>query len=432
MTRTLDRPLPSIVLDPDAYAGRPVRPVIAISGRRPVLEWDDPALVWDDPMLEWDEDVVPGFVDATCSLQGAETECGNPDDHFDFDTGHAVIQLDNRGGEWSRYNTDGTQSVYGPGYELAIWAADTDGATSWIFRGVITRWDDTADTVTVEAFDGFATLAQPIGTYTPGAAGQSVNTRIAAIMAAAGRTAMPARLDTPVAGDVTLTAQSTDAAPLEEMQAVASSDAGALICDADGAIVYYRRNWRTIGRQDQTTIPVVSDNVCTGPLVVWDAVLSTNDDGLANTVIFENVAKLHAVAPAGAAPAGVVFTETDHQWTTQIEGDTVAAIVQGAHSDPRVNVDEFSVYLFAPGAFYTAAGWRLLDVCRFIHDNHATDGTIRLDINTLITSIAHDITADGWVMTVKTSKAMAANGALVWNPAGDPYVWDTPNAVWGY
>jgi hypothetical protein len=154
---------------------------------------------------------------------------------------------------------------------------------------------------------------------------------------------------------------------------------------------------------------------------------------LAQTVIFENVAKLRAVAPAGGAITGTVFTETGHQWTTQIEGDTVASIVQGAHSDPRVNVEEFTIHLFAAGTLYTAARWRLLDLLRFVHDNHATAGElIRLDVNTLVSTIAHDVTPDDWVMTVRTSKAVSSNALLVWNPAADAYVWDTANAVWGY
>jgi hypothetical protein len=433
MTRVADRPLPPIVLDTDAFAGRPVRPVIAVQTRRPVAEWDDPALEWDtDPMLEWDMDQVPGFLDATCDMQGAEWVTGNPDDHWNFDTSQAVVQLSNVSGRWSRFDTNGKQSYNGPGLELAIWTIDQDGQTCWQFRGTITRYDDTTDTVTLEAFDAFAPLAQPIGTYTPGAAGQTAATRLAAVMAAAGRSALPARFATPTAGDVTLTAQATTAAPLEEMQSVASSDAGVLFTDADGALVYLRRNWRTIGRTDQTVIPVASDNVCTTDFVVWDAVLSNNDDGLANTVIFENVAHLRAVAPAGVPITGVVFTETDHQWTTQAEGDTIAAIVQGAHNDPRVNVEEFAVHLFAPGTYYTAARWRLLDTLRFLHDNHAVDGTIRLDVNTLVSTISHDVTADAWVMTVGTSKAMSSTGVLVWNPAADAYVWDTAGAVWGF
>jgi hypothetical protein len=382
------------------------------------------------PTLVWDMDTAPGYTDATCDLQGAEVETGNPDDHWNFEPGHAVVQLSNLSGRWSRFDTAGNQTIYGPGRELAIWALDKDGVESWLFDGVITRYDDTGDSVVIEAWDALATLAQPIGTYTPGVAGQTPGPRIGAIMAAAGRATLLARL---APGAVTLTAQQTTDAPLEEAQQVASSDGGVLFCDADGAVVYMARNWRA-GRTDQTELPVASDNVCSVPVVVWDAILSNNDTGLAQTVIFENVAKLRAVAPAGGPITGVVFTETDHQWTTQTEGDTVAAVVYAAHSDATVNVEEFGLYLFdtTQPAMYTAARWRLLDVLRFIHDNHAQGGTIRLDVNTLVSTIEHDITADTWLMTCRTSKASNANLQRVWNPVGDPYWWDAVNAVWGY
>jgi hypothetical protein len=45
--RTTDRPTPPIVLDPHAFATRPVRPVIALAGLQEVAVWDDPALVYD-------------------------------------------------------------------------------------------------------------------------------------------------------------------------------------------------------------------------------------------------------------------------------------------------------------------------------------------------------------------------------------------------
>lgn len=383
-------------------------------------------------LLEWDMDDVPGFVDATCDVHGLTTDAGNPDEHMDFDVGHAVVQLDNTSGDWSRYTLNGTQALHGPGFELAIWALELDGSSWWMFRGVISRWDESLDgTVTVEAFDAFATLAQPIGTYLPGVGGQAPGPRLAAIMATAGRATMPTRFDT---GDVTLTAQSTEAAPLEEMQSVASSDGGALFPDADGAVVFMRRNYRN-GRGDQVVFPVASDNVCTAPIEVWDAILSTNDDGLANTVIFENVAKLRALAPAGSPITGSVWTETDHQWTTQLEGDTIAAIVYGANNDPRVNIDEFLLYLFDPQQpeLFHAVEWRLLDMLRFIHDTRAVGGGFnRLDVNTLVTSISHDVTPNQWIMTIGTAKAQSPNAVLVWNPPGDVYAWNSANAVWGY
>jgi hypothetical protein len=241
--RAADRPLPSVVLDPVPMFDRwPYRPVVAIQGRRPVLEWDDPTLEWDAPGLEWDEDTVPGFTDATCTMQGVETEQGPPDAAGNFPAGRAAVQLDNRGGAWSRYNADGTAAAYGPGLELAVWAVEqATGIAWWLFRGTVTRWDDLGDTVEVEAFDAFTRLAQPVGTYTAGANGNTVPQRLEAITLIAGAADLARTFDT---GDVTLTAQPTDNAPLEELQTVVASDGGALFCDADGTLRSTRRTWR--------------------------------------------------------------------------------------------------------------------------------------------------------------------------------------------
>jgi hypothetical protein len=409
-----------------------LRPVVAIAGRRAVAEWDDPDLEWDtDPMLEWDQDLVDAFVDATCTTQGVETDVGSPDDHGLFPAGTAIVQLDNSAGLWSQYSSDGSLVGRGPGHEIAIWARYRDGQEFWIFRGTISRWDDLGDTVEVEAFDSFAQLAQPIGTYTPGTNGQTPGPRQTAILAAAGKASLPNNF---AAGDVTLTAQATDLAPLEEMQVVAGSDGGALFVDADGTLRSVRRNWRN-GRADQTEIPVVAGNVCTADTVVWDAVLSTSDDSVADTVILENVAGLRAQSPVGAI-GHFVYTETDQQWATQVEGDSLAAFLWSAQQGARVDVDGFDLYLYDPDQpqVYTAVEWRLFDLLRYLHNYKAADGlTARLDMNVIVTAIAHSIVPYGnWVMSVATSKAVGSNGMLFWNPEGDPYVWDTVGAVWGY
>jgi len=434
--RVADRPLPPVVLHTDpALEVWPIRPVVAVAGARPVEVWDDPAAVWDNTAgleLEWDADIVPGFTDATCDLQGLETDTGHPDEHGNIAAGVATLQLDNRHGAWSRYNADGSLAGRGPGYELAVWALERDtGVTDPMFRGTISRWDDLGDTVEVEAFDSFSDLAQPIGTFTPGVAGQNPAARLDAIVAAAGKGSLVRSF---AAGAVTLTAQQTTAAPLEEMQTVVASDGGVLFADADGTLRSLARTWRG-GRTDQTEIPTVSANVCTADTVAWDAVLSTNDASAADTIVLENIAKLRAQSPAG--PIGRrVITDTGQQWTTQLEGDTLAAALVAALAGARVRVESFDLYLTAPGDpdRYRAARWRLFDLLRWLHDYRAADGTLaRLDVNTLIVTITHNITpGEAWVMTVETTPAVGSNAIIVWNPAGDPYAWDTAGIVWGY
>ena len=432
MTRTLDRPVPPYALHHhptlDALT---VRPVILIEGPRTVAEWDDtPLEEWDNPLLEWDMDLVPGYLDATCDYQAVETAAGPPDDRGIFPASQATIQLANPTGTWSRFNTDGSPTAYGPGTKLIVLAHYNTPGTDWyVFRGTVTGWSDLGDHVEIEAHDAFADLAQPIGTYTPGVNGDTTVTRLNAIVAAAGRTGIPVAF---AAGDVVLTAQATTQSPVDEMRTVSASDGGELFTDADGTVVYYRRTWRA-GRTDQTLFPVISDNVCTADIRAWDTVLSTSDATVADTVILENVAKLHSQSPAGAI-GRFILTATGLQYTTLTEGDTLASFMWTNQQTARVEVAEFDLYLHDPNQpdLYRAVEWRLFDKARFIHDYTAADGVARLDVNMLVSGIGHQITPDGWIMSVATGKANSFNQNNVWNPPGDPYVWDTVNTVWGY
>lgn len=430
--RVADRPLPPIALDPvPTLAGWPVRPVLAIAGRRPVLAYDTPGLEYDMPGAdgldnEYDEDLVPGFVDATCTWFGLDTSAGEPDDHGNIAAGSLVAQLDNKSGAWSQWNVDGTPSAYGPGGEVLLWAHDASG-DDWIFAGVVARWDERGDdTVELEAFDPFSDLAGPIGTYQPGAAGDLPGARIQSILNAAGRGGIRRRLE---AGAVTLTAQSTTAAPLEEAQVVAGSDGGVLYTDADGTVVYTGRTWRN-GRSDQTVVPVISGNVCTAELVVWDPVISTNDTGLADTVVLENVAKLRAQSPAGAL-GRLVYTDSG-QWTTQLEGDALATQLASMQTRARLSLDSFDVYVLDPRqpAAAAATAWRLFDVVRFVHDAKVAGGVQRVDVALLLVSLAHAITPDGWTITAQTSRVTTFYLSQYWDTAG--VYWDASGVVWGF
>jgi len=398
--RVDDRPLPNVTLDAvPMLAGWPVRPVIAIDSGQALAEWDStPAAKWDTPGTVWDG----GFIDATCAFTGMEIEHGEPDTANLFPSSRCVVQLDNADGAWSTLNADGTINRYGPGTALAVWAHNATGDW-WLFNGFVARYDQRADdTIEIEAFDALSDLAQPVGTYTPGTNGQLAGARLTAILTAAGETTMPTRFATGIAA---LTAQETDAAPIEEMQAVALSDGGLIFVDVDGAVMFIDRTW-TAGRADQVTVPITSDNVCTAPVIVWDAVISTNDDNLADRVILENVAGL--VATAGAA-SGYTIALTDQQWTTQTEGDILAALYLDQQEPRQMSIEEFSLYLNDPNQpdIWAAVDWRRVDHLRFLHDQRVIGGTVRVDVTTVLDGIIHQVTPEGWTMIVSTAKARA-------------------------
>lgn len=434
--RVADRAVPDVVLDDggtNTWTKRwPIRPVIAITQSVPYA-WDDGVSVWDSPdLLLWDVDLITeDWIDATCDLIGMEVTIGNPDDRLQFDSGQLVITLDNRTGKWSQYNIDGSPSAHGPGDLISVWA--TDGTDEWwMFSGRIARWDELSDNVVeIEAFDAFADLAQTVGTYTPGVAGEHTTTRLESILSLSGLSALP---HTFAAGVVALTQQPTDQAPLEEMQVVVSSDGGLIYTDSDGKVITYDRTWRA-GRSDQTNVPVFSFNECSTPIVVWDAVLSTNDIGLADTVILENLAKLQARKAQSPGQRGqFVLTDTQQQWTTQVEGDTLAAFLLTQQQRARLRVEQFDLYLLDPDQpdLWRAIDWRLFDRLRFIHNVKAANGSQQLDLNMLVLSISHSVTAENWVMSVQCSRSFSYVAPVVWNT--ELYTWNDTNplAVWSY
>jgi hypothetical protein len=398
--------------------------------------WDDEDVnvVWDaaGDVYVWDDPATgAGFTDAVCDFVAVELEAGNPDELGLFASARAVVTLDNRSGEWSIYDESGRLVYFAPGRRLQV-GADIAGVWWWLFAGVIDRWDVNADdTVTVEAHDRFGLLAQGIGTFTPGVAGQRPRERIGAIRAAAGDTG-PYRADP---GDVTLTVQATERAPLEEAQTVALSDGGALYVDADGALEYRDRLWPR-GRADQTVVPLFSDNVCdAGAVVVANCELSTSDDHLATSVHLVNVAGTVADAattdPLWAdRPYPLTHPEPD-QWTTAGEGQAVANHLINLYGTPAVGIARFELHLTDPRADTWTVGIdrRLGDRVDFMHDFLAAGGGVgTFNVTAIVTTITHQIDPESWVVGIGTGPAIAATPVQRWDRTA--WTWDDPLAEW--
>lgn len=432
--RTADRPLPPVVLDPVPTIARwPVRPVIAVEQRQ------ESQYVWDD-QSQWDRgnvwDVGPSFphyVDATCSWTGLTLEHGAPDEHGNIPAARLVVQLDNADGRWSAWQADGSPAFTGAGQLAHLWAHNTTGDW-WLFSGRIARWDQRADdTVELEAFDVFSDLAPPVGTFTPGATNDLPGTRAAAIVAAvpAGPIAIPTRFD---AGVNRLTAQPTEQSPLEELQTVVGSDAGLVFVDADGTVVSYGRNWRG-GRPDQTAVPTITDNVCNVPIVVWDPLISSTDEHLADVVTLENVAGLKATATVTTPVGRYTVAYNAQQWTTQAEGNATAQAILTGQSRARLQLDAAALYLLDPSHpdLWRAVDWRRFDRLSFVHEQAVIGGVpAQINVGVVVMSLAHDITPDGWVLTFSTTRAVTYVAPVLWDLT--PYGWDDPNtlAVWTY
>jgi hypothetical protein len=428
--RVADRPLPPITLDPGACVTWPRRPVIALESRGEAPYQYDAGWQWDDPTLIWDAaTVAPAFVDATCDFTGCDIDYGPPDEHGQFPAGRCAVTLDNRSGRWAAYNADGSPTKYGAGGRIAVWWTDRASGNWWAFYGRIATYDEhTGDVIELEAFDPFEDLAQPIGSFTPGAAGDHPGTRLAAIVTAAGATVRTAF----ATGTVALTVQATDQAPLEEMQTVTGSDGGVLYGDVDGTVVSTARTWRA-GRSDQTVFPMIATNVCTAPIVLWDPVIATSDTHLAGKVILENVAGLKATATRSTDPH-YVLAEVDQQWTSQAEGNQLAADLAAQLFPTRLQLASADLYPLDPKqpAVIAVTDWRLLDRVRILHDARTPTGLARVDVEALLLELHHAFTADTWVTSIATTRALTYIAAQLWDQT--PFTWDdpAPSAVWGY
>lgn len=398
---------------------------------------DDDAVVWDAPddAYVWDAPFIDqGFTDAVCDFQSVVIEAGAPDDLGIFQSAHALIALANPTGEYSEYTADGRLVYWSPGRRVQILGA-VDGELWWLFAGRVTRWDLQANgDVVVEAFDGFSLLNQEVGgEWIPGVAGESPAQRITRIAAARG---YPDRLRLD-AGDVTLAAPPTTRTPLVEIETVALSDGGAVVVDADGTLLYRDRTWPR-GRPDQVTVRVFSDNVCAAPVIVWDLVLTANDDALATVVRLVNTAGDVAESrlPGGLFGLDYVLAHPDPDlWQSATDGRQLAGVLLAQRSTPSVGVESFTLHLGDPQQDLWRPGidLRLGDRIRFVHEFPAAGGgTATLDVYLVVTTITHEINPDEWVMTVGTTRTVDHTPVEQWDRTR--YVWDDPDpgAVWRY
>ena len=376
--------------------------------------YDDYQAIYDDPLVQYTYDDGQSWpydrMELFCRFHGVRIESGTVDAEGSFDAGHVEMTLDNRDGELSQYDALGRLVDFAPGSALDIWA-ELDGADWWLFSGRVTAWRERADgTIEVEAFDVFADLNRHVGgEWDPGDYGDLPGERMTKIVAAAGYTG-PTRFDV---GDVTLHSYVTDASPLEELAAVALSDGGFLVVDADGTIVYVDRDW-IAGRDDQTDVPTMSDNYCDAPLIVWDPDVTTDDDVLVNIVQLRNVADVVAERRDNASvyrhgPRALPSPHSDDQWMTIAEGEALADYLIARRSDHYLRVESFALYLHDARVDLWAVGIdrRLGDLVTWIHEQPAVDGAALIVLVVAVQQITHEITPETWVTTLATTRTIS-------------------------
>lgn len=448
MVRVNDQPVPAVTLDahdlPWWWQGHG-QLVVALE-RLPqaayVWDDDDPDVTWDDttPERVWDAPFIgSGFTDVWCDLVQLELVTGEPDDAESYRTPYARLVVRDPGdGRYRARTVDGRLVYWSVGKRLAVWWHDETGADHWLFSGQIATWRDELLTpdVTIEAYGSLGTLAQPLGReWTAGVAGQLLRQRATAILAA-GQYTGPLRSDL---GDATLRlAEVSDTPPLDELRRAARSDGGIVYADADDTVVVRDRRWRQ-GRSDQTTVPLLTANVCdAGAVIGWDVTAADLDVRLASVVSIANNATptpLVATATNPGVPGGLIFTHpTSDLWTTQAEGNALAAHMAANRADARLAVGTFDVYLHDIRFDYWHATLerRLGDRVRFVHeDRFAAPGDVSLyDVTLVVTTLRHTITRDSWVASLATTPAVAYTLVELWDQTQLTYDDPSPLAVW--
>lgn len=410
--RTWDRALPAVTIVPLSAAGNvaswPIRPVIALQNNAGV------------------------FIDVTCYWSQMTVETGTVDRNGNSPAGRADVTLFDPTSALSHYTALLQLNDWKPGNELVIWA--TNGVWSNVlFRGRLARFDRlNASTIVLEAYDGTKDLATPIATpYTAGVTGDTIAARLLAVRAKTLYTD-PYRFDV---GTVTVSAQPSDAQPIDEMRAVVQSDGGVVFVDVDGTLRYYDRRWRG-GRTDQATIPIVSPTVCARS-VVWDLETTTNDVGQADVATFTNVAGLVATAQRVTPPAlrDLIVGQTKQQWISQSDGDQLAAYTQRtAPVAGALAVRGFRLYALdpaQPAIAQLATDIRLFD--RVDVELEQPVAPLLLSVPALVTGVVHDVAPEsGWLTTVNTVRAVPYLRSVLWDDT-PVKLWDeTPLNYWSY
>jgi hypothetical protein len=408
----------------------------------PDVTWDDatPARVWDAPFIG------SGFTDAFCDYTGVQITHGEPDEHELYRSGECVLTVVDPGdGRYRARTADGRLVYFAAGREVQVYAIDPGGVAWWLFRGRISTWHDPMDNtgqVVITAQTGSAELAQDPGRdWQVGAATDQPSVRAGKVLTQWSYT-RPSRFDL---GDVTLAVPAVAKdSPWEVLQRAYWSDGGIVYSDADDTLVGRDRRWRN-GRSDQPAPPrLFTDNVCDvyGAVGISDFTGADEDDWLAGQVLLQNAATPTPLVATATIPPGSTlsaaqrFTHPDTDlWQTQAAGDTLAAFILAARSQPRLAVGNATVALHDPRT--TDTDWlamidlRLGDRVSVWHQDTFAEGVptdVFLDV--VVQTIRHDITPEAWSTSFESSPAVGYTQLELWDRTRFP--WDDPDplAVW--
>jgi hypothetical protein len=375
--------------------------------------------VWD--LGRWDEFAWgPGveWQDLSSRLRGLSTERRFSRELNIWQAGRAVISLDNRDGDLSPDNIDGTYVISGtsqirPSRPCRL-RATYGGITHGLIRSTVTDWrehrtqgaDGRSDSwVSVASEDAWSDLAGIDGVeQDPVGAGELSGARVARILAAAeyrGGLALDA-------GVVTLQASTLGRGPIADLKTTVDSEGGACWIDADGVLVFHDRNAIIESSRSNTVQHVFGDGG--GSEIPYQALDAEYDRSLiCNDARFKRVGGTVQVA-SDATSRSVYGLRRDVQSDLICETDTQARSLAlwkvARYADPE---KRFTRMVLKPRTnptvmFPVVLGLRERDLVR-VTSRPAGGYEVTRDCH--VAGISHAVTADDWTTTVDLWSASA-------------------------
>lgn len=450
MTRPNDRPVPVVPFDghprPSWMRGRLVVAIERLPQAAYVWDDTDDAVVWDDTdpdRFVWDAPFIgSGYTDTWCDLVDLQIVHGEPTIDDEYRTAYARLTLHDPGdGRYRSRTADGRLEYFATGRRVAVYWLDEIDTPWWLFAGAVATWRD-AFTITDTVIEAFGQSGQ-LGTRTPGrpwTAGANTDmprTRATKILAALGLSGLRTTGDL---GDVPLAVpEAEDVFPINAIRRAYRSDGGIVYDDADDTLTMRDRRWRS-GRADQASIPTFTPSVCDldDAVVLWESEAANIDTRTAGTVALANSADPPLTVTRQTSPyvdPSIVYTHPDPDlWQTQAAGNALGDHLAQVLGDGRMALELGRVYMHDARFDYwhQVLERRVGDLIRFEHQTTWTDpDRVELyDVNLVLTTIRHQITAETWIVEVGTSPAVSYTAVELWDRTS--LVWDDPSplAVW--
>ncbi|MBM3659471.1 MAG: hypothetical protein FJW95_08185 [Actinobacteria bacterium] len=273
-----------------------------------------------------------------------------------------------------------------------------------------TRREAFATMVGADAFKAL-NLNVPSGPSAAAGAGETTGARIGRRLDDHGWASLDRDLDT---GKSTVAATTRSTAPLEEMQAAETAEAGYLDMDAQNRVRFRDRHSRFEDTVSLTVQATFGDDVDAGELH-YDSIEIANDDGQILNTVTGSIEGGTPQTSTDSASVGKYFPRTDTATGLLLQSDTDAArwaeFRLGRYTDFDTRIDSLTFEL-VPGdyRFPTLLG---LDRGYRIAVKKRTPKGLTYTFALFVESIEWSASEDRWSCTIETSSAQKFSGFIL-------------------